>query len=122
MLLGAHCLIYTADPDADRDFFRDILKFPFVDTGGNWLIFKMPPSEMALHPLDEGDSGEPGIMRTELYFMCEDLDKTIAELSAKGIECAEVAEERWGKRTSIVLPSGGKVGLYQPYHEMAIGL
>lgn len=122
MLIGAHTLIYTTDPEADRDFFRDVLKFPFVDTGHNWLIFKMPPSEIALHPLDEGEGSESGMMRTELYFMCEDLDKTMAELSAKGIECAEMAQERWGKRTTIVLPSGGKVGLYQPLHQMAIAL
>lgn len=122
MLIGAHTLIYTTDPDADRDFFRDVLEFPFVDTGGNWLIFRMPPSEMALHPLEVTEGGTAAMLRTELYFMCDSLDKMMAELSAKGVECATVMEERWGKRTVVVLPSGGKIGLYQPYHEMAIGL
>ncbi|MEO7368590.1 MAG: VOC family protein [Gemmatimonadaceae bacterium] len=122
MLIGAHTLVYTTDPEADRDFFRDVLEFPFVDTGGNWLIFKMPPSEMALHPMEALAGGAEAMMRTELYFMCDDLDKTMAELSAKGVECDAVTEERWGKRTMVVLPSGGKVGLYHPFHDMAISL
>lgn len=122
MLIGAHTLIYTTDPEADRDFFRDVLEFPFVDAGGNWLIFKMPPGEMALHPMEALAGGGEAMMRTELYFMCEDLDTTMARLAAKGVECAEVMEERWGKRTMVVLPSGGKVGLYQPFHQMAITL
>lgn len=115
MISGAHVVLYSKDPEADRAFFREILGFPFVDAGHGWLIFALPPAESAFHPAEENN-------RHELYFLCDDLKAEMARLRAKGIECAEVAEERWGSITKIGLPGGGKIGLYQPKHPTALGL
>ncbi len=110
MINGAHVVVYSADADADRDFFRDVLGFAHVDAGGGWLIFKLPPAEMALHPT-EGDPSH------EMFLMCDDVEATMAELAAAGVECTRpVSEERWGLVTSFRLPGGGRVGLYQPLH------
>jgi catechol 2,3-dioxygenase-like lactoylglutathione lyase family enzyme len=109
MLTGAHTIIYTSDPEADRAFFRDVLRFEHVDAGGGWLIFALPPGEVACHPSEQG--------RHELYLMCDELDGTVAELRGRGAEVSgEVAEERWGRLTSIYLPGGGELGLYEPHH------
>src|SRR5216684_1674262 len=116
MVNGAHFLLYSKDPDADRDFFKDVLQFRSVDAGRGWLIFALPPAELAIHP---GSDDSPG---TELYLMCDDLHAFIKVLEAKGVHCTEIAEERWGTRTAIRLPSGGELGLYQPAHPTAIGL
>ena len=113
MIFGAHVIIYSKDAEADRAFFRDVLGFPSVDAGHGWLIFAMPPSELAVHPSE--DSGQQ-----ELYLMCEDLKTEIAALHEKGISCSPVHEERWGSVTQIPLPGGGNVGLYQPKHPTAI--
>ncbi|HEY6213833.1 MAG TPA: hypothetical protein VIW45_16180 [Vicinamibacterales bacterium] len=113
-MLGAHMLLYSRNADADRAFLRDVLAFDSVDAGGGWLIFKLPPSEVAVHP------GEGEELRSDLYLMCADLDETMKALAAKGVRCTEVAKERWGIRTAIVLPSGGRLGLYQPLHPTAI--
>jgi catechol 2,3-dioxygenase-like lactoylglutathione lyase family enzyme len=112
MINGAHLLIYTTDPDADRAFMRDVLGFPSVDAGGGWLIFALPPGEVAFHPAER--------QSTELYLMCDDLKATIASLEEKNVRCTEVHTERWGIRTTITLPSGGAIGLYQPTHKTAI--
>ncbi|HTQ56880.1 MAG TPA: hypothetical protein VMI94_20575 [Bryobacteraceae bacterium] len=112
---GAHVLLYTKDPAADRAFFRDVLQFPSVDAGQGWLIFKLPPAEVAVHPAD----GEPF---TELYLMCDDLQSTIESLAARHVTCTPVEKERWGVRTSIRLPGGGRIGLYQPMHPTALKL
>jgi catechol 2,3-dioxygenase-like lactoylglutathione lyase family enzyme len=106
---GAHVIIYSKDADADRAFLKDILGFKSVDVGGGWLIFALPPAEVACHPGDEND-------HHELYLMCEDLKATMAALDAKGIQCTDVQEPPWGILTTIKLPGGGRLGLYQPKH------
>lgn len=113
MITGAHVIIYSQDPDADREFFRDILNFPAVDAGHGWLIFALPPAEAAFHPSEKNDLHE-------LYFMCDDLKSTIESLQGKKVKCGAVTEERWGSLTTISLPGGGKIGLYQPKHPTAI--
>lgn len=114
-ITGAHILLYSQDAEADRAFFHDVLQFRSVDTGHGWLIFKLPPAEAAMHPAD-------GETRAELYLMCDDLQAVIKALAAKNVTCTDVATERWGIRTSIRLPSGGRLGLYQPTHPTALDL
>ncbi|MGD0297237.1 MAG: extradiol dioxygenase [Bryobacteraceae bacterium] len=118
MIIGSHVLLYSKDPDADRAFFSDVLELHSVDAGGGWLIFALPPAEVAVHPADD-DTGGRKFLHTQLYLMCDDLPATIKSLEAKKIKCTEVAKERWGIRTTIVLPSGGEIGLYQPKHPTA---
>ena len=113
MINGAHFLIYSKDAEADRAFFRDVLKFRSVDAGQGWLIFALPPAEAAVHPAEENG-------RHELYFMCDDLKTEVLALGEKGVRCSEVEEARWGSIARITLPGGGKVGLYQPKHPLAI--
>ena len=115
MVFGAHVILYSKDATADRAFLRDILGFPSVDAGHGWLIFALPPAEVAVHPADE--NGRP-----ELYFMCDDLKAEISALGEKGVSCSEIQEARWGSVTTIQLPGGGEVGLYQPRHPTALGL
>jgi len=123
MINGAHILLYTHDADADRAFLRDVLGFPSVDVGGGWLIFSLPPAEAAVHPAEEGPSDVAhGTTRAELYLMCDDLRATMDDLAAKGVRCTDVHEERWGIRTTIALPSGSELGLYQPKHPTALDL
>jgi catechol 2,3-dioxygenase-like lactoylglutathione lyase family enzyme len=109
MISGAHVIIYSNDADADRAFFRDILRFPNVDAGGGWLIFALPPAEVAVHPAAESGSHE-------LYLMCDDIEATVGELKSSNIECGPVADEGWGLLTHVSLPCGGKLGLYEPRH------
>jgi catechol 2,3-dioxygenase-like lactoylglutathione lyase family enzyme len=110
MITGAHAIIYSRDADADRAFFRDVLELPAVDAGHGWLIFALPPAELATHPTDGADSHE-------LYLMCDDIHATVAELEAKGVRFGgPIAEERWGSVTAIKLPGGGELGLYEPKH------
>ncbi len=113
MINGAHVIVYSKDPEADRAFFRDILKFPAVDAGHGWLIFAMPPGEAAFHPSEKNDLHE-------LYFMCDDLTATMESLTHQQVKFGTIKQERWGIRTEIELPGGGKVGLYQPKHPTAI--
>jgi hypothetical protein len=113
MINGAHLLLYTSDADADRAFLRDVLKFPNVDAGHGWLIFALPPAEIAVHPADAAP-------HAELYLMCDDVRAQVKTLEAKGITCGELQTERWGIRTAITLPSGAHLGLYQPTHPTAI--
>jgi len=115
MINGAHVIVYSNDADADRAFFRDILSFPAVDAGHGWLIFALPPAEVAVHPSD-------GTEKHELYLMCDDLEAEVASLAAKGVQSSEIFEERWGSVTTVVLPGGGRLGLYQPKHPTALGL
>jgi predicted enzyme related to lactoylglutathione lyase len=110
MITGVHAVIFTTDADADRAFFRDVLELPSVDAGEGWLIFALPPAELAAHPADEND-------QHELYLMCDDIDATVAELSARGAEIAgPVEDEGFGLVTAIRLPGGGRLGLYEPKH------
>ena len=113
MIFGAHVIAYSKDATADRKFLRDVLGLPFVDAGHDWLIFALPPAEMAVHPADES-------VGHELFLMCDDLKAEIATLEAKGVQCTEVEEARWGSITKIALPGGGEVGLYQPSHPLAL--
>ena len=115
MIIGAHCIIYSKDPDADRSFFHDVLEFPGVDVGEGWLIFRLPPAELAVHPAQ--DNG-----RHEIYLMCDDVNATALELQSKGIACQPVTDEGWGLLTSLTLPGGGALGLYQPRHPTALGI
>ena len=115
MISGAHVIVYSKDADADRAFFRDVLGFPSVDAGRGWLIFALPPAEVAFHPSEEN-----GVH--ELYFLCDHLEASIAELAGKGVLCSAVEEQRWGSVTKIGLPGGGAIGLYQPKHPTALGL
>jgi catechol 2,3-dioxygenase-like lactoylglutathione lyase family enzyme len=114
MITGAHVILYSRDADADRAFFRDVLQYPHVDAGGDWLIFKLPPGEVAVHPAD-GPSHE-------LYLMCDDVTGTVEQLAAKGVTCGEVSDQGWGLLTSIRLPGGGDLGLYEPRHPKATEL
>jgi catechol 2,3-dioxygenase-like lactoylglutathione lyase family enzyme len=110
MVNGGHVIIYSKDAAADRAFFRDVLKFGHVDAGSGWLIFKLPPSEVAVHPSDENDMHE-------LYLTTDDLDLEIRTLQKAGIRCDAVTQQRWGRSTRLTLPGGGTLGLYQPRHE-----
>jgi catechol 2,3-dioxygenase-like lactoylglutathione lyase family enzyme len=125
MLIGAHILLYTSKPEADRAFFREVLGFQAVDVGGGWLIFKLPPAEAAVHPIDAASPARqegPKMAPASLYLMCDDVKATVASLAARGITCGPVERESWGLRTAIPLPSGVEVGLYQPTHATAIAL
>jgi hypothetical protein len=113
MIKGAHVVVYSKDADADRAFFRDILKFPSTDAGHGWLIFAMPGAEVAFHPSEKNDAHE-------LYFMCDDLGAMMESLKKKKVACSPVHEERWGSVTRMKLPGGGEIGLYQPKHATAI--
>jgi len=107
-IFGAHVILYSNDADADRAFFSDVLGLSSVDAGHGWLIFALPPAELALHPADEPAA--------ELYLMSDDLQAEMAALTAKGVHFSEVDEARWGSVTKMQLPGGGFVGLYQPKH------
>ena len=121
MINGVHALFYTANPDADRVFFRDVLGLRSVDIGHGWLIFALPPAEAAVHPLDaaDRDRAPDTMVRAEVYLMCDDVHETVRTLAARGVACSELATERWGIRTTVPLPSGARIGLYQPTHETA---
>jgi hypothetical protein len=119
MINGAHVLLYSKDPDADRLFFRDVLQFPFVDVGGGWLIFALPPGEAAVHPSNGQFAQRHGghdLTGALLYLMCDDLRATVKDLESHKVQCTSISEERWGIKTTIRLPSGGELGLYQPSH------
>jgi|SRR5215472_8222257 len=109
MINGAHSIIYSKNPDADRAFFRDVLKLPHVDAGGGWLIFALPPAEIAVH---SAERSEPH----ELYLMCADIGAFIAAMKRHDIVCSDVQDQRWGRLTHIVLPGGGTLGVYEPHH------
>lgn len=125
MINGAHFLLYSKDPEADRAFLRDVLEFRSVDAGRGWLIFALPPAEIAIHPIDE-DAPQPiadgEVVGVSLYLMCDDLDATMKSLEARNVLCSEVNEAPWGIVTTFRLPSGGEIGLYQPTHPTALEL
>lgn len=125
MINGAHFLLYSKDPEADRAFFRDIRQFKSVDVGGGWLIFALPPTEMGVHPGDgefvQGHADHQ-LLGAVLYLMCDDLRSTIRWLEVKKVKCSPIVEAEWGITTTVPLPSGGEIGLYQPKHVTAISL
>jgi predicted enzyme related to lactoylglutathione lyase len=117
VITSAHSIIYASDAEQARAFFRDVLELPYVDVHDGWLIFRLPPGELGIHP-ESGAAAPSG--RHELYLMCDDLDQTIADLTAKGAEfTAPVTEAGFGRRTAIKVPGGGEIGLYQPRHQTA---
>ncbi len=115
MFSGAHVIVNSKNAEADRAFFSDVLGFKSVDAGHGWLIFALPPSEVAVHPSDASGAHQ-------LYFMCDDLKAEMASLAKKGVQCSKVEQERWGSITKMRLPGGGELGLYQPKHPTALGL
>ena len=114
MITGVHALVFSKDAEAVRAFFRDVLGLPSVDAGGGWLIFALPPAELAAHPAEQSGAHE-------LYLMCDDIAATVEELKAKGVEFATpVTEQGFGLVTRLKLPGGGELGLYEPRHPTAI--
>lgn len=114
LVSGAHVIVYSKDADADRKFFKDVLELPHVDSGDGWLIFALPPTEMAMHPSDENGSHE-------LFLTCEDVEATVKALTARKVVCSRIEDQRWGRLTHVSLPGGGKIGVYQPAHPRAHG-
>ena len=127
MVNGAHIVLYSRDPEADRTFFRDVLGFRFVDDGGGWLIFALPPSELAVHPLSENapspvvDTGHE-LLGATLHLMCNDLPSLMKSLKAKNVAFTEPRKQPWGTSTTMRLPSGSSLGLYQPTHKTPLGI
>jgi hypothetical protein len=109
MITGAHSIIYSKNPEADRAFLRDVLQLPNVDVGGGWLIFSLPPAEVAVHPSEKNDVHE-------FYLMCDDVNALIETMKKHNIECSPLHQMGWGTLTQITLPGGGKLGVYQPRH------
>ena len=109
MIVGAHSILYSKKPDADRAFLRDVLELTHVDVGGGWLIFGLPPAEVAVHPGEENDVHE-------FYLLCDDIQGFIAEMKAHQIACGPIHNQPWGMLTQVMLPGGGKLGVYQPRH------
>jgi len=123
MITGAHFLLYSKDADADRLFLRDALGLRSVDAGGGWLIFALPPAEIAVHPAGKSfvqRHADHVLLGAVLYLMCDDLRATIKEREAKGVAATEIETAEWGIKTTFRLPSGGEIGLYQPTHPTAI--
>ena len=110
MITGIHAIVFSPDAMRVREFFADVLNLRSVDAGGGWLIFALPPAELAVHPTDDD-------ARHELYLMCDDIQATLAELRAKGVEVArDVTDQGWGLLAAIRLPDGGEFPIYQPRH------
>jgi hypothetical protein len=109
MIIWAHSIIYSKKPEADRTFLSDVLKFPSVDVGDGWLIFALPPSEVAVHPSQKNNVHE-------FYLMCDDVNALVAMLKKRNIACEAVQDYSWGLLTKVRLPGGGKLGVYQPRH------
>jgi hypothetical protein len=114
MIIGMHALIYSKDAAADRAFLRDVMGFPHVDAGDGWLIFGMPAGEVGVHPAPPED-------RHELYLMCDDVEGFVEEMRGKGVACGKPEDQGWGVLTHVPLPGGGRLGVYEPRHPLAIG-
>ena len=116
MIRGAHVILYSADAEADRAFLRDVLGMTSVDSGGGWLIFQLPPSEVAVHPAEKSGAAE-------LYLVCDDVDATVTELEGRGVAFeGSVTDEGWGRLATIRLPGGGRLGVYEARHATAFDL
>jgi catechol 2,3-dioxygenase-like lactoylglutathione lyase family enzyme len=109
MINGAHSIIYSTDPEADRAFLRDVLRFPNVDVGDGWLIFGLPPAEVAVHPGEKNDVHG-------FYLMCDDVEAFVAVMRERGVETSPVQDQGWGLIIQLRLPGGGQLGIYQPRH------
>ena len=109
MLNGAHIVVYSRNAEADRAFFKKILRFRSVDAGEGWLIFAVPAAEVAFHPNDENN-------KHEMYLTCDDIKTEVVTLKKRGVHVGEISEQRWGTITTIALPGGGRIGLYEPKH------
>lgn len=109
MINGAHAILFSTDAEADRAFLRDVLGLPHVDAGDGWLIFGLPPAEVAVHPAEQNDVHQ-------FYLLCADVQAFVAEMAVRGAACSPVEEEAWGLLTRLTLPGGGKLGVYQPRH------
>jgi predicted enzyme related to lactoylglutathione lyase len=119
MIVATHVTVYADDPEAARAFFRDVLGIANVDAGGGWLIFKLPPAELGVHPSGETSPGG----HHEVFLMCDDIDQTVADLTAKGAGFAgPVSDARFGRIARLRIPGGGEIGLYQPAHATAYNL
>ena len=115
MISGAHVILYSVDAEADREFLRTLLGTRTVDAGDGWTIIALPPAEIAVHPTG-------GAPKHEVYLMTDDLDATVADLTARGVEfVGGISDQGWGLLTAVRLPSGAAVGLYQPRHPVAHG-
>jgi hypothetical protein len=108
-IIGAHSILYSTKPEADRVFLRDVIGLTHLDVGGGWLIFGLPPSEVAVHPGEENDVHE-------FYLMCDDVESFVASMEKKRVACGPVRNLGWGMLTTLTLPGGGKLGVYQPRH------
>jgi len=109
MITGAHSIIYSVAPEADRAFFRDVLEFPHVDVGGGWLIFGLPPAEVAMHPAETNG-------HQEFYLMVSSIDEFVGAMKQHGVPCTDIMDAEWGRLVQITLPGGGGLGVYQPLH------
>ena len=109
MISGAHTIIYSKDAEADRQFFRDVIGLPNVDAGDDWLIFGLPPSELAFHPADTGGAHE-------LFLICEDIDAFVTAMASRNVNCGTIEEHSWGRLSALSLPGGGSIGVYEPNH------
>lgn len=118
-IIGSHMLLYTSEPEALRAVLRDVFGFKHVDAGEGWLIFALPPSELGVHP-PEGPTYESGV-RHQITFMCDDIQSTVRDLRAKGIDVkGEPVDEGFGVTIMLGLPGGVSVMLYEPHHATAI--
>ena len=109
MIRGAHVIVYSRDAEADRAFLRDVIGWQSIDVGHGWLLFALPPAELAVHPAEENDTHE-------LFLMCDDVEDFVARMTEKSVECTPIEELRWGSLTRLTLPGGGRIGVYQPKH------
>jgi catechol 2,3-dioxygenase-like lactoylglutathione lyase family enzyme len=108
MITGVHGMIFTKDEAADRAFLRDVLEIPCIDSGGGWLIFKLPPAELGVH------SGDNGFH--QIYFICDDADAFVRRMAEKGVAADPITDQAWGRSTAVPLPGGGKLGVYEARH------
>lgn len=125
MINAVHLLLNSVNPEADRAFFRDVLNLPYVDAGEGWLIFGLPPAEMGIHPaeanLTQLHAGQ-NLAAAAVYLMCDNLKETLDLLAARDVEHTEIQEAGWGVASSIRLPGGAQLGLYEPHHRLAVSL
>ena len=123
MISGAHFVMFSKDPEADRKFISDVFGFRSVDVGEGWLVFALPPAELATHPAKRTFGKRQGghsMAAMLLYLMCDDLAAVVRALQARKCEVADIVQAPWGEHTTLTLPSGGEIGLYQPTHVTAI--